>query len=1058
LRSHISAFYESEISAMCTSFKAAFCTFLAAGFLFSASAFGQVSAVAASRPQSRIVAAIDSSRLKVLQDNTHPFAKAEFDRGPVDSHFAMNHLVLALQRSAEQEADLELLITQQSDPSSSNFHHWLTPQQFGQMYGPADADIAKITNWLQSQGFTVENVANGRGTIEFSGTAGQVTSAFHTEIHNYVVEGVQHYANVSDPQIPEALSPVVAGVGALHNFLPQPQVVQGQRVKRNSKTGQVSPATESAERPLPEFVRTTLAGNTKEDITPYDFATIYNVLPLWNAGINGAGQTIAIAGQSDINLADVATFQSSFGLANNPPTIIHNGTDPGYNSSQLENSLDVEWSGAVAPGASITLVVSSTAYNSASYIINNHTATIMSESYGACELSLGSTSNAMYNNLWQQGAAEGISIFGAAGDQGSAGCENSSIRTENPATTGLQVNGLTSSPYITAVGGTDFFWEEGSPSTYWNATAAANGSTALGYIPEIAWNATCTSNYIIFVQGSTGAEADCNTLAKSSTQSGLVFINGGSGGMSACTTPNGTKPANCSGGYAKPSWQTGTGVPNDSKRDVPDISFFASAGYQGYPGSAYLVCVSATEPCTYSDSTDVTYQEIGGTSVSSPAMAGIMALVQQKLGQSQGLANPMLYKMAAAESLSGCNASNVGSGNSCVFYDTTLGTNSMPCSASSPNCTVSTSGDSIGVLNGYSAGIGYDQATGLGSINVTNFVNAWASVPGSGLNLVIPNHTYGDAPFTIAATSNSPATITYAVISGPATLSGTKLTITGVGTVKVQALQPATASYLAGGVTAAFTVAQGTPVVTWNPTVTQTRQGNSVGSGVLDATANQGGSFLYYAALGSQANTQINAATVLSPGVYTLTASFHPTSANYSVVTATITFTVTSPQLWFGNPSGSISLFSGGSAITGFALNGGGVVAAIDNAGNIWSINASGNSVAEINKNGAMVNAGYTGGGISSAAALAIDGNGVVWVVNGGNSLSAFSNNGTAISPSTGYTGGNISAPDGVAVDLSGRVWITNAGNNTVTEFLGVAAPTASLTTAVTNSTLGVKP
>jgi subtilase family serine protease len=1043
---------------MRTAFKAFFPVFLAVIIFSSCPSSGQ-STAASSRTRPRIVSAIDNSRLTSLRGNTHPMARSEFDRGPVDSHLPMKHLVLALQRSAEQEAALESLITQQSDPDSPNFHRWLTPQEFGQTYGPADADIAQITGWLQAQGFTIENVAAGRGSIEFSGTAGQVTNAFHTEIHNYLVNGVQHIANATDPEIPEALTPVVAGVVALHDFLPAPQVIPGDFVTRDRKTGLVTPLAGRDGAVLPEFVRTTSAGNTKEDITPYDFATIYNLLPLWNAGINGAGQTIAIAGQSDINLADIATFQKTFGLPNNVPTVLHNGSDPGYTDSQLENTLDIEWSGAVAPSANLLLVISSTAYLSAQYVINNRLATIISESYGQCELSLGTTYNASYNSLWQQAAAQGISVFGASGDQGAAGCDNSTIKTENLATQGLQVNGLSSSPYITSVGGTDLFWEESPASTYWNTANAANGSTAIGYIPEIAWNPTCTSDYMIYVQtpGVT-PESNCNTLAKSSTQSNIVFINGGSGGVSACTTPNGTKPANCAGGYAKPSWQTGTGVPNDSKRDVPDVSFFAAGGYPGYPGSSYLVCNSATNPCVYSSDASAGLQEVGGTSVSSPIMAGVMALVQQKTGGAQGLANPILYQLAAAQNTTACNSSTVGAGNTCVFYDTTKGNNSMPCSPSTQNCTVTTTGDAVGVLSGYSAGVGYDLATGLGSLNITNFVNAWAALPTSSFTFTIPNHTYGDAPFTIAATSKSPATITYTLVSGPATLSGTRLTITGAGTVKVQASQQAASGYTASFVTATFTVAQLTPVITWNPTSTQTRQGNSVGSGTLDATANVAGSFLYFAAQGSQTATQITASSVLNPGTYTITASFYPTSPNYTVVTANITFTVTSPTLWIGNPSGSISLFNGGTPTAGAALGHGGIGAAIDSAANLWSINASGSSLVQMTKTGAAVNTNITGGGIGAATALAIDGNGVVWVVNGSNSVSAFTNAGAAITPSTGYTGGSISLPNAVVVDNSGSVWITNSGNNTVTEFLGVAAPAAALTTAVTNSTLGVKP
>ena len=161
----------------------------------------------------------------LLSHNVHPLARAEFDRGAAPESLPMERMLMVLSHTDQQKSDLDNLLKAQLDPSSPQFHKWLTPQQFGARFGPADADLQAITGWLRSQGFTVGKVSNGKTVIEFSGTAGQVKQAFHTEIHNYVVNGEAHWANATDPQIPEALAPAVAGVATLHNFLKKTQLV-----------------------------------------------------------------------------------------------------------------------------------------------------------------------------------------------------------------------------------------------------------------------------------------------------------------------------------------------------------------------------------------------------------------------------------------------------------------------------------------------------------------------------------------------------------------------------------------------------------------------------------------------------------------------------------------------------------------------------------------------------------------------------------------------------------------------------------------------------------------
>ena len=532
--------------------------------------------------------------------------------------------------------------------------------------------------------------------------------------------------------------------------------------RRDSKTGKWKSLSEGAvAKPLFGVPSTS---PTYEMVSPYDFATIYNVLPLWTAGIDGTGQTVAIAGRSDISLTDVANFRSAFGLPKKAPTIITNGPDPGVPSTddKVENTLDVEWSGAVAKGATIKFVTTAStatsdgAQASAQYIIDNKTAYIMSFSYGNCELDFGTAGNAAYNSMWQQGASEGISEFVASGDQGSAACDGGHSYPYG-AEEGLAVSATSSTPYDVAVGGTDFTWAN-STTTYWSSTNnSTTGASALGYIPEVPWNGTCASYDVDllygFIGGGLDEEQSCQYMLTHDFDESLVNVVGGTGGKSACTTPSSNTVASCSGGYAKPSWQTGTGVPADGKRDVPDLSLFASSGALD---SLYVICDSGLGPCTFSIESDALAQGVGGTSVASPAMAGIMALVLQKAGgAAQGLPNPMFYKLAAADTLSKCNTTTVVSGNTCNFYDITTDNNAVPCVPGDPNCTVIHTGDEVGILSGYASTTGYDLATGLGSVNANNMVNSYAALVSSPAVLTAPasGSTLGteDVKFTWSA-------------------------------------------------------------------------------------------------------------------------------------------------------------------------------------------------------------------------------------------------------------------------------------------------------------------
>jgi len=660
---------------------------------------------------------VDERQRTVLTGNTHPLARPAFDRGAAPAGLPMQRMILVLERSAEQESALRSLLEEQQTKGSPNYSQWLTPDQFGKRFGLADSDLATVVAWLKSHGFQVGSVSRGGIGIEFSGTAGQVEEAFHTSIHKYEVNGGEHWANSGDPSIPAALTPAVKGVLTLHNFPRRPHsTIQGMPVR----------AAQGPPTPLPLF---TFMSNreTYYGLGPTDFATIYNVLPLWNAGIDGTGQTIAIVGETNIHISDIEAFRSLFDLPARDPVVILNGPDPGVVGDEPEAVLDVSWSGAVAKNATIDLVVSASTETSAGvdlsalYIVDNNLAPVMSESYGDCEANLGNAGNAFYNALWQQAAAEGITVVISAGDGGSAGCDD--FDSEAVAYDGLAVNGLASTPYNVALGGTDFDQNAATAPTYWSpVNNAITEASALGYIPETTWNDSC-------------AGMGANQCLYSTNDLNIV---GGSGGPSTCSTQDGS--GNCLSGYSKPAWQAGTGVPEDGVRDLPDVSLFASPGFNG---SFYIMCEADIDgpfgipaPCSV---TGLEFVGIGGTSASAPAFAGIMALVNQKAaaqGQSgrQGNANYVLYKLAAQSGAS-CNSSTAAAmGNSCIFYDITKGNDSVPCASGTPNCGTAPA-NGYGVLvdpnnrsnPAWTTTPGYDLATGLGSVNASNLVNAWST-------------------------------------------------------------------------------------------------------------------------------------------------------------------------------------------------------------------------------------------------------------------------------------------------------------------------------------------
>ena len=544
--------------------------------VFSSYGFAQNTEVL---PHNRIVAPIVESDVVTLAGNLHPMARPEFDRGLVSDETRLERMVLLLQPDADQQKALDALVQAQHTPGSGSYRQWISADEYGSRFGASSADVAQVTAWLTGHGFSVEPVPAGHRAVIFSGTAAQVADTFHTEIHRFSVNGATHIANAQDPQIPSALAPVVSGILSLHDFRRSSAMWSVREVTKQEPAGRQSANPENTQ-------------GGAHYLFPADYATIYDLNPQYSAGRSGNGVSIAIVGRSNINLSDVSSFRSTSGLSANQPTVILEGANPGLVSGdQDESTLDVEWSGATAPAASVKFVVgASTATTdgvdlSAQYIVNHQTATVMSTSYGSCEADMGSGELAFYNSLWEQAASEGISSFVSSGDSGAAGCNSGSSSSGS----GAGVNGLCSSPYSTCVGGTEF--NEGS-GNYWSASNGAGGGSALSYIPEKVWNESASD-------GGSGLWAS-------------------TGGISEV--------------YAQPTWQEGvSGANSNGKRAVPDVALTA-ASHDGY-----LICENGS------------FYVIAGTSAASPSFAGIMAIVDQKQGGvGQGNANPTLYALLNA--------------------------------------------------------------------------------------------------------------------------------------------------------------------------------------------------------------------------------------------------------------------------------------------------------------------------------------------------------------------------------------------------------------------------
>ena len=664
-------------------------------------------------PASRVTRPIDETQRVSLHGSRSPLAQAIQDQGAVASDFPAGHMILMLQRSAAQEAGLQQFLGAVQNSASPQYHQYLTPVQFGQTYGVSDADLAAVSGWLVGRGFKIDRVGSGRTEIQFSGTAGQVQASFHTGIHSYVAGGEQHYANASDPEIPASLSPVVSGV-ILNNFGPQPMYHGGDKATLDRVSHAATPLYN-----LPSPNYDGCLNGYCFAVTPGDFATIYDTKPLLSSGIDGTGVTIGIVGVSNIDTSIVQRYRQNFlpaYSATNLPNVIIDGVDPGTENQDyaVEAYVDVEMAGSVAPNATVNFYAAANSYVSSGLglaiarALDDNQVSILSVSFGECEAFLGATYNQFYAGLFEQAAAQGITVLVSSGDTGSASCDPPyavSIIGPAQAVSGLFVSGLASTPYDVAVGGTDFYYPANATlntlESYWNSPTSSNPnnnadwSSAKSYIPEKPWNLS-------------------DPVLDQVNYSDQGFVGGG-GGASSCITYTGyvdsgstANQALCGGGYPKPTWQSGFG--NDTVRDLPDVSLFGSdaSNYSFTAICAFEADCAVPNGGPNSVSAPLEVAEIGGTSVSAPSMAGIMALVVQKTKTRQGQANNVLYPLSKQTPS--------------AFHDIAVGTNTVDCAAGSPDC------GSNGYLTGYNATVGYDLATGLGSIDAAVLVNHWSNI------------------------------------------------------------------------------------------------------------------------------------------------------------------------------------------------------------------------------------------------------------------------------------------------------------------------------------------
>ncbi len=681
-------------------------------------------------------ARLNETRQVRLSGTVHALARAENDRGAVEDSFRAERMIVMLKRPAEWEAALQNFLRDAHSASAAGYHKWVSPEEFGARFGARDKDVQQVQAWLQAHGFAVTRLTKSKSYLEFSGTAAQVREALKTEIHQYEVDGKNYFSIASEVSVPEAIAPLIRGFAPLNTFpLTSFVHVMGRGTLSAARKGVTADFT------------TTKAASTIYPLAPEDFATQYNLGPLYQAGVDGTGKTIGIVGETNLDLARVDAFRKLFGLAGDNTQVVIDGEDPGVGlSPNVEGFLDVEVSGAVAPKATVNFYTGGGSHFQSGLVlgalraIEDNQADVISVSYGECEQLLGPMGNMMWAGFWEQAAAQGQTVLVSSGDSGPTICPGLGVVNNGQVTyLGLNVNGLASTPWNVAVGGTDFYYADyatggASAANLWNATNDANFGSLKAPLPEQPWD---------------------NSLGFNITPLGITNFSvpgaAGGGGASSCSQfttigpfPGPTAP--CLSGYAKPTWQNAPGVPSDGVRDLPDVSLFAANGRNL---TSYAICAEPTDCAAVTTGGPQVFL-VGGTSASAPAMAGIMALVNQKYGR-QGQANFTLYALARQQPS--------------VFHDITTGTNDVLCDSNWQDCSTPVTGlPPIFILGGpisiesygvYAAAPGYDLASGIGSVDASALVNNWSKItflPTSTTLQISPASIVHGSPVSIATT------------------------------------------------------------------------------------------------------------------------------------------------------------------------------------------------------------------------------------------------------------------------------------------------------------------
>jgi subtilase family serine protease len=814
------------------------CGWLAACALAAGAASAQTQT-----PSPRIRSEVSMSDLTALKNSPRPSA-VRIDAGRMPADTRLTGITLVFNRTAAQQADLNALLAAQQNPASPLFHKWLTPEQFGARFGMAQADLDKVEQWLEQQGFTVDWVARGRDMIRFSGTANQVNLAFQTEMHYFKgPDSVQHIGPATALYLPSAIAPTVEAIHDLVDLRPRSTHSSVNRIAH------------------PEY---TLNNNGTQYVlfAPGDIKVAYDVNSLITGGFTGTGQTIAVMGQSEISATDITNFQDAAGLTEKTPNMIlvpATGTPAFSAGDEGESDLDVEWSGAMAPGATVDFVYtgnsgnSNGVFDSIAYAVDSQLGDIITVSYGSCETELALDAFDQ-ESTYQEAEAQGQSIIASSGDFGSTACYGFSNLTTTQQQA-LAVSYPASSAYVTGIGGTEISSANDAVGTYWGsaATNSVTLTTALSYIPEIAWND--------------------DAVAGQYAPSAGGGLSAGGGGVSTLYT-------------SKPSWQTGVpGIPTDGKRDVPDVALYSSPDYPGY-----LFCSSdqsdwsssQTGSCGNSefyDSSSGYFTVAGGTSFAAPIFAGMVAIINQKAGYAtgQGLLNPSLYTLAS-------NSVTYAS----AFHDVTTGNNYCTAGTTYGYCSAS------GATEGYPAGTGYDLVTGLGSVDLANLANAWTASTSTliGTTTVLSAATNSPTAnvadnVTIAVSSDTGSTVPTGMVS--VSVNGgtaTSYTLTGNGTY-VDALTFASA----GSYTIVAQYAGDSTHAASTGALTVTVGGSSTGTGSITLAATS-----ITVAQGSSGGSTV---TVTPAGGYTGTVTFQVTTSSselqtygcYNVANATVSGT-----------------------------------------------------------------------------------------------------------------------------------------------------------------------